>query len=306
MSLLSNRAQDVKILQLHLMIQIQPINLTGTCSQIKQLPTTLLRNVGSLSARGDEFALIPICYPSTPDDLDLNAWRNPTPYTSLLGDPRAHSGDTRFYGFALLSSLSVLKWILKALYAAGPELVTIYPPDIAVEDYPVDGFTLNHLKAMYPSLDIERLTDDIHKKDKDASVNGSGIRRHILDPLTEFDEQDDVLRKDAWKLLQIIRHELDQRIQEEKIFDQLWKRPHPFGLSAGEIFSLGERFRWPLIKTSALFDILIDDCHLVTDITKSDDDDGVCRWKRVFAPDGEMVSGLVRLYTIQRGLPDGF
>lgn len=82
-----------------------------------------------------------------------------------------------------------------------------------------------------------------------------------------------------------------------------WSVPHPFGLSAREIFNLGDRLDCPRVVTSALFDILIDDGHLVTDAFF--DPRERC-WERVYEPDGEMVSELVRLYNTQRGLPSGF
>jgi hypothetical protein len=253
---------------------------------------------------GDEFAIIPMCYPSTPDDS--TDWRDPTAYVDLLGDPTKQSGEARFYGTALLSALSVLRWALKGLYAAGQKVATVYLPEMSAEDNPADGFTLNHLKVMYPTLNLERLIDAIGAIDAEAAREGSAVHdRHVL-PLTQTDSSSGNLRQDAWTLLQMIRHVLDKRIQEEKLFDPHWKRPHPFGLTADEVFVSGNQFGWQRAKTSALFDMLIDDCHLVTHVMKSSDRDGICRWKRVFEPDGEMVSDLVRLYSIQRGLPDGF
>jgi len=253
---------------------------------------------------GDEFALIPMCYPGTPDDP--TDWRNPAAYEQLLGDPRKQSGEARFYGTALLSALSVLQWALKGLYAAGQEVATVYLPGMAAEDNPPDGFTLNHLRAMYPTLKLERLIDAIGVIDAEAAREGSDVRGRSAPPLSQTDSSSGNLRQNAWTLLQVIRHVLDNRIQEEKLFDPLWKRPHPFGLTADEVFALGDHFGWQRAKTSALFDMLIDDCHLVTHVMKSADQDGICRWKRVFEPDGEMVSDLVRMYSVQRGLPDGF
>jgi hypothetical protein len=253
---------------------------------------------------GDEFALIPMCYPSTPDGA--TDWRASAAYAELLGDPTKQSGEARFYGTALLSALSVLQWALKGIYAAGQGVAAVYLPGMAAEDNPSEGFTLNHLRVMYPTLDLERLIDAIGVIDAEAAREGSSVRGRSLSPLSQTDSSSGNLRQNAWTLLQVIRHVLDNRIQEQKLYDPLWRRPHPFGLTADEVFALGDQFGWQRARTSALFDMLIDDCHLVTHVMKSADQDGICRWKRVFEPDGEMVSDLVRMYSVQRGLPHGF
>ena len=83
--------------------------------------------------------------------------------------------------------------------------------------------------------------------------------------------------------------------------------PTPFGLTAQEIFCLGERLRFKPAYISSLFDLLIDNGHLVTHIARRPHaTEPIEVLTRVFEPDGEMVSELVRVDTTQRGLPRGF
>jgi hypothetical protein len=156
---------------------------------------------------------------------------------------------------------------------------------------------------MYPTVDIAALSKQVSIVDKRALEGGAKLRGHPVETSPQMEVPSAELRRRAWQLLQVIRVELDQRIAEERLFDAHWRVPDPFGLNAREIFNLGDRFGWPRVVTSALFDILIDDGHLVTDVAF--DSRKQC-WERVYEPDGEMVSELVRLYTTQRGLPNGF
>ena len=98
----------------------------------------------------------------------------------------------------------------------------------------------------------------------------------------------------------------DERIHEERLLDPDWIVPVPFGLTAEEIFAIGvQQFGWSEVEISTLFDVLIDDGYLVTEVATLTDDAGDEWLARVFFPDGEAVSELVRRFSLQRGLPDG-
>jgi hypothetical protein len=253
---------------------------------------------------GDEYAILPICYPSVP--VTTENWPSNEADAALLGDGVGRSIRARFYGAALIASLGVLQWVLKSIYAGKPGLVSIYLPTLQRPDTTSRSYSLNHLAVMYPTLKIPALLERISDINRAAETEGFPLRRKPLVSKAAFDEPDAQLRRDAWELLRVIRAILDSRIDEERIFDPSWEIPQPFGLTLQEAFDIGERFGWSKVKVSALFDILIDDGHLVTDVDSEQGDEGQRYAVRVFEPDGEMVSDLVRLFNTQRGLPDGF
>jgi hypothetical protein len=261
--------------------------------------TDIVKKCRIIERGQDEYSIIPICYPSLPKELP--EW--PKAPIEIFGNIVTSSGEATFYSTALVAALHVLEWTLKALYAAGEGLVDVILPIPEHSESDSKACSLNHLRVMYPTVDLDALSKLVAMVNKKALQEGAKLRRHHVQPSRPIELPSAELRRRAWQLLQVVRAKLDQQIAEKRLFDAQWPVPHPFGLNAREIFDLADRFGWPRVVTSALFDILIDDGHLVTcvDFNLSEQ----C-WERVFEPDGEMVSELVRLYTTQRGLPSGF
>lgn len=252
----------------------------------------------------NEFAVIPIWYPSIPKGL--TNWPSEEEMTALLGDGALKNDCGRFYGAALLAALDVLKWVLKDLAVIGCDNYSISLPRDTNEANAVGGYSLDHLQVMYPTLDIKKLTQYISKIEKDSRSVGVRLGRSSFEVTESRFVTDEELQRDAISLLQLIRHVLDQRIER---YHEYWRRSlehHPFGLTAAEIFELGARLNLEDVQISALFDILIDEAFLVTHVQTINDDDGVCRMARTFEPDGEIVSEMIRKYTDQWGLPYGF
>jgi hypothetical protein len=252
----------------------------------------------------NEFAIIPIWYPSIPKDL--TNWPSEEEMTALLGDGALKNDCGRFYGAALLAALDVLKWVLKDLAVIGCDNYSISLPRDPSEANSIGGYSLDHLQVMYPTLDIKKLTQDISKIEKESRHIGTRLGKSSFKVIESPFVTDEELKRDAINLLQLIRHILDQRIER---YEEYWQRSlkhHPFGLTAAEIFELGTRLNLENVRTSALFDILIDEAFLVTHVQTINDDDGVCRIARTFEPDGEIVSEMIRKYTDQWGLPYGF
>jgi len=261
--------------------------------------TDIVKKCRIIERGQDEYSIIPICYPSLPKKLP--EW--PKAPIEIFGNIVMSSGEATFYVTALVAALHVLEWTLKALYAAGEGLVDVILPIPEFSESDSKACSLNHLKVMYPTVNLDGLSKLVAMANKKAQEKGAKLRGHPVEVSPPIEVTSAELRRRAWQLLQVVRAELDQRIAEKRLFDAQWPVPHPFGLSAREIFDLAERFGWPRVVTSALFDILIDDGHLVTCVDFNLREQ--C-WERVFEPDGEMVSELVRLYTTQRGLPGGF
>jgi len=159
--------------------------------------------------------------------------------------------------------------------------------------------------VIYPTLDIKKLTQHISKMEKDARRVGVRLRGPSFKATESPFITDEELRRDAISLLQLIRYVLDQRIERYEEYCGCSAK-HPFGLRAGEIFDLGTRLGWENVRTSALFDILIDEAYLVTHVQLVKDDDGTQKVARTFEPDGEIVSEMTRQYIDQWGLPYGF
>jgi len=250
----------------------------------------------------DEFAIIPICLPSISlADVD---WPQDARDRRLLGNAVQGCPFARFYGVALLASLYPLQWVLRDLYASDPRMFTISLPRRSDEMGSGAGYSLEHLRVMFPTLAIDDLAEVIAEVDHVAQSEGSR-RRHIKFDRPPYQPVSDArLRMDATRLLQVIARVVDERYASELLFDPSCQRRQ--GLNIEEVFALGERLNFDRAHISALFDILIDDGSLVTRVEKSLDADGVTRFARTFKPDGEAISDLVRHFTVQWGLPRGF
>lgn len=257
---------------------------------------------------GGEYAIIPICFPSILETSE--EWPVNKAEVELLGEGTLKKNIARFNGVGLLAALEVLRWVLKDLALLDPSDYIISLPKSTSDKESKGGYTLEHLKVVFPTLDIDKLTDRITQIDKESSSEGAQLRAKKFEPAAPPEVTDDELHQDALRLLQIMLHELDQRRLEKELLrdgstdDQ--ETDHFCGLRADEIFKLGERMRWGKARTSTLCDILIDQAALSTDISSSEDKDGIMRIVRTFAPAGEVVSEMVRRYSTQWGLPYGF
>lgn len=256
--------------------------------------------------KGNEFAIIPLCYPSTPATLD-SSWPPSEKQKEILCSPDLETPEGRFYDVALLSAVEVLKWVLTDLFTLAPEKYRLELPSPSCAEEPMkgDSYTLSHLKVMYPSLNIEKLTKYIHMKADEARTKAVKLRsrklsRENIEPLT--DEQ---LKGWAIRLCELIRNALDEKIAID-FLEGMSDKPHPYGMTAEEIFRLGKSMGLPDQVTSILFDILIDNAYLVTHVQILQDDKGVTRAVRTFEPDGEVVSDRIRKYSLMWGLSNEF
>ncbi len=246
----------------------------------------------------DELAIIPICYPAVPEFAD--DWPTKREHLELLGASVAESGRAQFYGSALLGAMQVLKWVLTDLAAADPAQFTVSLPASPSAERSADAYTLEHLSVMHPTLDVDKLTRRIHAIQNESQSKGNLLRRRKQEPRQTPRYLDDELAESARQLLQVIRHVIDGRLLDERDDSTV-----PSGLRAAEVFAIGRRFGWEDVKTSTLFDILIDQADLVTHAEKVCDE-GKRIFARTFEPDGEIVSELIRRFTTQWGLPQGF
>lgn len=263
--------------------------------------TGIVKKCRVVQRDADEFAIIPICLPSTPSN------DAPWPLTqrdcSLLGDAVRRTHYAKFYGAALLASLYPLQWILRDLYAADPRTVTVSLPSRSGSALTAGGYCLDHLRVMYPTLNTDQLVEMIAETDRTAQSEGAKLRgkRFEIEPyVPALDAQ---LRRDAMYLLQVIANAVDDRHAEELLFNP--GCDHRMGLKPTEVFELGETLGFKRSYISALFDLLIDDGSIVTRVEEVLDEDDVTRLVRTFKPDGEAVSDLVRHFTVQWGLPRG-
>lgn len=249
---------------------------------------------------GDEFAIIPICLPSVPK-LDFQ-WNVSERDSALLGGVNTMSEKARFYAVGLLGSLYPLKWLLRDLFASDPRIFSLSLPSHSSASTGDAGYSLEHLKVMFPSLNLGLLVDEIGDILREEESNGAELRRRkprLSSPPFWSSGQ---LFADSLVLLQIINQEVDQRRAESFAVGGTGEESRS-GLRAREIFELGQLFRWEPARISALIDILIDDADLVTRVESHQDQAGFWRIARTFKPDGEVVSELIRRYTLLHGFP---
>jgi len=253
----------------------------------------------------DEFAIIPICFPSVSEQMQ--EWIPSKSDRELLGsNPKAHY-KTRFYDVGLIAALEVLRWVLKDLAIWGLDNYTLSLPQRYEGRTSKDGYDLEHLRAMYPALDIGRLTDRIAEVERNAASEGNAMRAYKFEFHKTPIYTDQELRRDATCLLSVMRFIADRRTVAKGWTDG-WASPKCLqweGLTLEEIYSLGKQFGWSDDRITTLFDILIDEATLSTDIAPFDCPDGIRRIVRTFSPAGEIVSDLVRRYTTQWGFPHG-
>lgn len=250
---------------------------------------------------GDEYAIIPICFPSI--IAHEEHWPTRESEVELLGSGVGCSDVARFYGAGLLAALEVLYWVLKDLAVLGENDYSILLPKYEDDHEARGGYTLEHLKVVFPTLNVNKLTDRIAEVDREARLAGTQLRSRKFESAAVPMVTDAELHQDATRLLQVIRHELDQRILESEILGDPTVRSIRFGLTLVEIFEIGKRFGWDRPRTSALCDILIDQAAVSTDVIAIEDPAGIARMVRTFAPAGEVVSEMVRRYSTQWGLP---
>jgi hypothetical protein len=263
--------------------------------------TGIVKKCRVVQRDADEFAIIPICLPSTPANDAI--WPLIPRDCSLLGDAVRRTHYAKFYGAALLASLYPLQWILRDLYAADPRTVTVSLPSRSGGAMTAGGYRLDHLRVMYPTLNTDQLVEMIAETDRTAQSEGAKLRARRFEIEPYVPALDAELRRDAMYLLQVIANAVDDRHAAELLFNP--ECDHRLGLKPTEVFELGEQLGFKRSYISALFDLLIDDGSIVTRVEEVLDEDDITRLVRTFKPDGEAVSDLVRHFTVQWGLPSG-
>ena len=88
---------------------------------------------------------------------------------------------------------------------------------------------------MYPTLDIRKLTHEIKRINDVELQEGRKLRDGRVSPRQVFSDPDNSLHHDAWRLLQVIRKTLDDRMIAEQLYDATWTAATPFGLQARDI-----------------------------------------------------------------------
>jgi hypothetical protein len=254
--------------------------------------------------RKNEFAIIPICYPSINSKISQN--NLPGDY-HLLFPGSSDNGMERFYQIGLYSALEVLKWTIKDLMLTenGISDRDIETPVVDANDNPEKNFTLNHLTVMFPSLDLEYLKEKIDYTFNSAINDVIKIRgRKFLYNKHRRTNDDELIIK-AFVLLVYIKKSIDSRKLSNALDGKEIK--HPFGLQVHEIFEIAKQLGIvDEAEISSLFDILIDKSALVTHVQKLEFDNGETRYTRTFEPDGECIDETIQKYLLIYGLPNGF
>jgi len=253
--------------------------------------------------RGDsEFAIIPIAFPAVEKVCETD-WPSDPQDVDLLGRS-VKTPVGRFYGVGLLAALEVLRWVLRDLAILDEGEYTLSLPRNPEEPNSLGGYCLDHLYAVYPTLNMGELVRRISTIAKAARSDGRLLRSIKFPRRRQALCGTGELRKWAVHLLQVMRHVLDQRIMSHDLYDSSGRcLKHPFGLRAREIFAIGRRLRLEDAVISALFDILIDEANIVTHSGEVEEGNNISRIARTFEPDGEVVSEAVRRYSRQWGLP---
>ena len=246
----------------------------------------------------NEFAIIPICLPSV--SRNASNWPQGRDF-EIFANGGLRSETAVFYAAALIASLHPLKWLLRDLYAADPKMFAISLPLRSSDPSATSGYDLEHLRVMYPTLNVQALADRIAEIEHDARTQGYERRGRKTEQERVEQIADDELHVRALELLQVVT-----KVVDDNHIRNLLSRgvaSSRSGLRFNEVLKLGERLGSRRAHISALFDILIDEANLVTRVEPCVEEDGQTRLARTFKPDGEVVTELVRHLTVQWGLP---
>ncbi len=257
-----------------------------------------------------EIAILPICYPAVPCELN-EKWEESIEIVEIFGNQLSNSNNSVFYAIGLLAAIDVLSWIIKILAGAGyiseseEELVL---PSINDLDFPGSSYTLNHLRVMYPFLDIKSITNRINSCVLKARKKGNQAKSKIskVTPNVYANVDDSKLYRESFSLAQGILYKILNK-KFDLYSDTLVKNPHPFGLRSSEIYSIAKEIGvTEQQEISCLFDLMIDSGLIITHVEKRYiDHNGDTKLYRVrtFEIDGEVVTQMLIDFTDQNGFP---
>lgn len=270
-------------------------------------PNTFLKDIVKkcrvIQRTKNEFAIIPICYPSVPVKLDDN-FKFENDLEEIFGK-ELNSEKGRFYSVGLLASLIVLEEVLTHVLALGPEKVELDLPKINTNSIPNIGYTLEHLLAMYPTIEIRKLTEYVLTIANNARIKSMPLRlkKQKVSAMKKIDEVK--INENARILAQVVRKTIDDKEIMMK-YDFPKQSISYNGMTAEELLNQGKRkLNLSSLAISIALDRLIDEAYFVTHVETVNYGDGIYRLTRTFEPDGEIVSAKIRHYTELYGLPEG-
>jgi len=248
----------------------------------------------------NEFAIIPICYPSVPINFADN-FKFGSALEEIFGKELCYEKG-RFYSVALLASLIILEEILTAVLTLGPDKVELDLPKIDSNRLSDMGYNLEHLLAMYPNVDIRKLTEYILNIVNNARIKSTPLRgkkSKKLGGLLQLEESK--INENARILAQLVR----KIIADKKILSDASNYKSYMGMTAKELIELGKKhLKLKFIDVSVALDRLIDEAYFVTHVAEIKYKDDIIRLTRTFEPDGEIVSARIKRYTELYGLPE--
>lgn len=254
----------------------------------------------------ENYAIIPICFPTVNLNKKSKEWFDNSELNKLFGLDFNPKNFSIFYCVALLASLDVLKWVVKDIAASGISKSCFYFPSESTED--IDngqGYTLNHLKVIYPTINLSKLNKMIYSYYFEGWSDGIKLIKKTFDENKLLKTTDIELNNQATQMLQIIRKILDVRQLQDTINGK--EIHHPDGLTTSEIYDISKRLGFKEEeRISALFDILIDRADLIPHTQYRTLKNNTTEYFRTFEPDGEIVSNKIRRLTAERGLPCEF
>lgn len=270
-------------------------------------PNTILKDIVKkcrvIQRTKNEFAIIPICYPSVPITFDDN-FEFENDVKEIFGKELNYEKG-RFYSVGLLASLIVLEEVLTHVLALGPEKVEIDLPKINTNCSSAGGYTLDHLLAMYPNIDIKKLTEYVLTIANNARIKSMPLRAKEQKSKAMKKIDDVKINENARMLAQVTRKVIDNKEIMMK-YDLLKQTTSYNGMTAEDLLYQGKRkLSLGTIEISIALDRLIDEAYFVTHVESIDYNDGIPRLTRTFEPDGEIVSSKIRRYTELYGLPEG-
>jgi len=246
-------------------------------------PNDSVSKVRVLERTHEQFALLPICYPNT-RCLFAESWADKLPDFIDAARMRDAGADELFYTVGLLTSVELLRGTVSALgeLAQQGKVVVQVPPQ-----------TLEHLRVMFPRLDIDKLSkhllDVVASSERERPRRGAqSVRarnvpeealfrlaglvmyRVVGDPATSLKDFDDLGYSKSWRQLMRLASEENANV----------------GLDPRAL--------------SVVADRLIDNGMIVTKTRRVLSSARQVYTIRTFAPDGEIVMSRIRRQIMTR------
>ncbi len=243
----------------------------------------VVRKVRVVQKAPNLFSVIPILLPYVPSG-ELDDWRPHPEDEAIFAGFEGANPDGRFARASIRASLEPLYWAIRDVYSHPGRPAEVHKPSDRRKGTPP---SLEHLLALLPKLDVERLTLRVQDVVEEARSDGGSAATRTLN------------RKHRPPQAAIPRSPQELEICATELLCQLVRlvdegQQSPSSVAAGQtlfdVMELGIGLGFEPARISAAVDLLIDESLIVTRVEEV----ATQLWGRSYQADGEVAIRMVR------------